>query len=65
MDDRDERPGSKFADAELIGCPVRITVGKKAATGLVEIEPRQGGNREEIPAADCLAAVLRLWEAAG
>ncbi len=35
-DDRDQRPGSKFADAELIGCPVRVTVGKKAAEGIVE-----------------------------
>ncbi len=32
-DDRDERPGVKFADAELIGCPVRVTVGKKAGSG--------------------------------
>ena len=32
-DDRDERPGVKFADAELIGCPVRVTVGKKAGRG--------------------------------
>ena len=42
-DDRDERPGVKFADAELIGCPVRVTVGKKAAEGVVEVEPRTAG----------------------
>ncbi len=63
-DDRDERPGFKFADAELIGCPVRVTVGKKAAQGVVEIEARRGGAREEIPAVDCGSHVRRLWEAA-
>ena len=41
-DERDDRPGVKFADAELIGCPVRVTVGKKAASGMVEVEPRAG-----------------------
>jgi prolyl-tRNA synthetase len=63
-DDRDQRPGFKFADAELIGCPVRVTVGKKAAEGVVEVEPRRGGAREEVPVADCAARVRRLWEAA-
>ncbi len=63
-DDRDQRPGFKFADAELIGCPVRVTVGKKAGEGLVEIEPRAGGAREEIPIARCAARVKELWEAA-
>ena len=50
-DDRDERPGVKFADAELIGCPVRVTVGKKAASGIVEVEPRgrpPGRGRERV-----------------
>ena len=63
-DDRDQRPGFKFADAELIGCPVRVTVGKKAAEGLVEVEPRSGGTRQEVPVAECVAYVRRLWEAA-
>lgn len=63
-DDRDQRPGSKFADAELIGCPVRLTVGKKAGDGVVELEPRRGGARVEVPVAECLAAVRRLWEIA-
>ena len=63
-DDRDERPGSKFADAELIGCPVRVTVGKKAGEGLVEVEPRRGGERDEVSLADCPGHVRRLWEAA-
>jgi prolyl-tRNA synthetase len=63
-DDREERPGSKFADAELIGCPVRVTVGKKAAEGVVEIQPRTAGEKEEIPVGDLLGCVRGLWEAA-
>jgi len=63
-DDRDQRPGFKFADAELIGCPVRVTVGKKAAEGLVEVEPRVGGVREETPVSECALRVGQLWEVA-
>jgi prolyl-tRNA synthetase len=63
-DERDERPGFKFADAELIGCPVRVTVGKKAAEGVVEVEPRQNGARVEMPVGECPAYVRRLWETA-
>ncbi len=63
-DDRDERPGFKFADAELIGCPVRVTVGKKAAVGAVEVEPRGEGERLEVPVADCSRVVAELWERA-
>ncbi len=64
-DDRDERPGFKFADAELIGCPVRITVGKRAGEGVVEVQPRRGGERQEVTLAECGAVVRSLWEAAG
>ena len=46
LDDRDERPGVKFKDAELIGIPVRITVGKKLASGQVELFDRS--RRESI-----------------
>jgi prolyl-tRNA synthetase len=63
-DDREERPGVKFADAELIGCTIRVTVGKKAASGIVEVEPRGEGDRQEVAVADCVAAVRNLWEAA-
>jgi prolyl-tRNA synthetase len=63
-DDRDQRPGFKFADAELIGCPVRVTVGKKAAEGIVEVEARQGGGRDEVAVSECPVRVRRLWEAA-
>ncbi len=64
-DDRDERPGFKFADAELIGCPVRVTVGKKAGEGIVEVQPRRGGERQEVSIDECRAVVGALWEAAG
>ena len=63
-DDRDERPGFKFADAELIGCPVRVTVGKKAAEGIVEVQPRIEGERREVPLEECAALVADLWKAA-
>lgn len=46
-DDRDERPGVKFKDMELIGIPVQITVGKKAQDGMIEIKKR-GHEKEEI-----------------
>ena len=42
MDDRDERPGVKFKDADLIGIPFRVTIGKKAlAEGKVELRDRK------------------------
>ena len=41
LDDRDERPGVKFKDADLIGIPYRITVGKKLANGMVEVVERK------------------------
>ena len=48
FDDRDERPGVKFKDMELIGIPARIVVGKKLTDGLVEFKERATGNQEEI-----------------
>ncbi|MFD1735852.1 proline--tRNA ligase [Bacillus salitolerans] len=47
-DDRMERPGVKFADSDLIGLPIRITVGKRAAEGIVEVKIRQTGESMEI-----------------
>lgn len=54
IDDRQERPGVKFTDAELIGIPVRITVGKKAAEGVVEVTFRKSGEMVEIKKDDLL-----------
>ncbi|MBR3264356.1 MAG: proline--tRNA ligase [Erysipelotrichaceae bacterium] len=54
LDDRDERPGVKFNDAELIGIPYRITVGKKAGEGIVEFKHRTAEKAEEISIEDLL-----------
>lgn len=48
IDDRQERPGVKFADSDLIGLPIRITVGKKAAEGIVEVKVRKTGEMQEV-----------------
>ncbi|NJL27093.1 MAG: hypothetical protein HC897_04010 [Thermoanaerobaculia bacterium] len=58
-DDRDERPGVKFKDADLVGIPVRVTVGKKSlAEGKVEISLRQDREKHLIDRADVVAKVL-------
>ncbi|MDF3002416.1 MAG: proline--tRNA ligase [Bacillota bacterium] len=51
IDDRKERPGVKFKDADVLGIPVRITVGKKAAEGVVEYKLRKESTFSEISAA--------------
>jgi len=49
-DDRDERPGVKFKDADLIGFPVRVVVGGKAlAKGVVELSTRREKAKHEVP----------------
>ncbi|MEH7387908.1 proline--tRNA ligase [Bacillus sp. JJ1521] len=48
FDDRAERPGVKFADSDLIGLPLRITVGKRASEGIVEMKVRKTGETLEI-----------------
>lgn len=50
LDDRNERAGVKFKDAELLGFPMRVTIGKKAVEGLVEVKPRAGGDQHDLPA---------------
>ncbi len=50
LDDRDERPGVKFKDADLIGVPLRVTIGAKGLDkGCVEVRWRREGRTEEIP----------------
>ncbi|MGA8944247.1 MAG: proline--tRNA ligase, partial [Thermoactinomyces sp.] len=49
FDDRKERAGVKFKDADLIGIPVRITVGSKAGDGLVELKLRRSGKAQDVP----------------
>ncbi|WP_277630334.1 proline--tRNA ligase [Atopococcus tabaci] len=48
MDDRNERAGVKFADADLMGLPIRVTIGKKAAEGIVEVSLRKTGETLEV-----------------
>jgi prolyl-tRNA synthetase len=53
LDDRDQRPGEKFADADLIGIPVRITVGKKTLEdGAVDVRDRATGEERRVPVAE-------------
>jgi prolyl-tRNA synthetase len=52
LDDRKERPGVKFADSDLIGLPIRITIGKKASDGIVEVKVRKTGEMFEIHASE-------------
>ena len=58
LDDRDERPGVKFKDADLIGIPLRITVGRKAADGIVEFKSRAGKEVLELSAEDAITKVV-------
>ena len=60
-DDRDERPGVKFKDADLIGIPYRITVGKKLAQGAVELSKRKSkAPSTEVPVGEVLAELKKL-----
>jgi prolyl-tRNA synthetase len=61
FDDRDERPGSKFKDADLIGIPLRIVVGSKnLAEGKVELKIRQSGEVSLLPLAEAVEKVKSL-----
>jgi prolyl-tRNA synthetase family II len=61
LDDRDQRPGTKFKDVELIGIPFRVTVGKRGlATGTVEVTKRADGETMAITVADAAEYVREL-----
>jgi prolyl-tRNA synthetase len=61
FDDRNERPGSKFADADLIGAPIRIMAGKTTKeNGLLELKTRDGQITETVSAQDALSRVREL-----
>jgi prolyl-tRNA synthetase len=58
LDDRDQRAGEKFADADLMGCPLRVTVGKKTTEdGAVDVRDRTTGEEQRVPIAE-LGGVL-------
>jgi prolyl-tRNA synthetase len=62
FDDRQERPGVKFADSDLIGLPIRITVGKKAVDGIVEVKLRKTGEVIEVHQSELLQKITNLLQ---
>lgn len=60
LDDRNASPGVKFADAELVGVPTILVVGKGLANGVVEVKDRRSGERVEVPADNAVAHVADL-----
>lgn len=63
LDDREERPGVKFKDADLIGIPIRIVIGKKSAEGLVEYRTRTESEQTEVTAAEAMERILKAFAA--
>jgi prolyl-tRNA synthetase len=62
-DDRDAGPGEKFADAELLGCPARVTVGRRTLSeGTVEVQIRRGRESRVVPIDGAAEAIARLWQ---
>ena len=60
-DDRDASPGEKFADAELLGCPLRMTVGRKSLeAGEVEVQVRRGQEKRSLPLEGAAGAAAQL-----
>jgi prolyl-tRNA synthetase len=62
-DDReDTKPGEKFVEAELLGCPVRVTIGKRTLPdGPVEVQVRRGRERREVPLEGAAEAIRDIW----
>jgi len=63
LDDRDERAGVKFNDADLIGCPIRVTVGEKGLKeGMVELKPRKEKEKQLVPVNEIIKKILSIFE---
>jgi prolyl-tRNA synthetase len=60
LDDRDSSPGVKFADAELIGVPTIVVVGRGLKDGVVELRDRASGNRVDVPVANAVARIREV-----
>ena len=60
LDDRDERAGVKFKDADLIGVPYRVTIGKKVADGMVELFDRRTRTSEDVRISDVVTRLQKL-----
>jgi len=61
LDDRDERPGSKFKDADLVGIPLRVNVGKKSfgESGSVELVERRTKKMEKVKASEAVPQIVQ------
>jgi prolyl-tRNA synthetase len=61
-DDRDAGPGEKFTDAELLGCPLRLTVGRRTLDAqMIEVQVRRGREARTVPLDGAAEAVAQLW----
>jgi prolyl-tRNA synthetase len=60
LDDRKERAGVKFKDADLLGIPIRITVGKKASEGVVEYKLRKEKEKKELSYEEAVESIIQL-----
>mgnify|MGYP001185079643 FL=1 len=59
LDDRDERPGVKFKDADLIGIPLRVTIGAKGLDkGCIELRTRRDGTTDDVPLGDAVKTIV-------
>jgi prolyl-tRNA synthetase len=65
LDDRDERAGVKFKDADLIGIPYRINVGKKAAGGQIELVERVKASSTDVAISDVVAQLKQRVDEQG
>ncbi len=63
LDDRDERPGVKFKDADLVGIPIRINVGKKLAEGRVEVVRRSTKETTDVTIPEILDVIAKIVQA--
>jgi prolyl-tRNA synthetase len=61
-DDRELSPGIKFKDADLLGCPAQVVVGKRAGEGLVELKERASGERRDVPVPELAMALTALLD---
>ena len=61
-DERDAGPGEKFADAELLGCPVRVTIGRRTLQNAeIEVQVRRGQESRTLPLEGAASAIADLW----
>ena len=63
MDDRKERPGVKFKDADLLGIPIRITVGRGASDGMVEYKMRRDADKVEMTVEESIKKAIDTIDA--